>query len=198
MAIGDVFRLKLIWRKTTTSPAAVNDFYFKQLDTLILDTPEEDLWEAFETEIIPQLTQLITNQLALVQVQIGLAPLFLTSFVLDNPPISGTASGDALPARTCGLLAYRTADLTRRGRGRVFLPPSSETLNGASGAPSSAYITQMEVVHSALAALASGTISYAGWQHCLWSVADQAAKDVTQYVSRGYWGHQGDRKNILA
>lgn len=67
-----------------------------------------------------------------------------------------TATGDGLPRQTQGLLRWSTSSVVdgRRLRGRMFIPCPPESLNDASGVPSSSYVTNITA--------AGGTIFTAG------------------------------------
>jgi len=48
---------------------------------------------------------------------------------LPDGPFSGTHGGDSLPS-TCGVISFKTAQKGPRGRGRIYLGPSSEIVVG--------------------------------------------------------------------
>lgn len=196
IAIGDVFRLKAVWQRTTDGPTAINQFVFKQGGVLILDTPEEDLVAAFREECETQYVNLVTNTIALVKYEVSQSPLFLTSLVDDIDDVGGALTGDALPARIAGLIGFRTADLSRRGRGRYFLPPPNESSNTA-GAPSVGYISNVQgFADNLFVDMNTVTITHTNWILQLWSPTDTEAKEVTQINARGRWATQRDRGKL--
>lgn len=196
IAIGDVFRLKAVWQRTTDGPTAINQFVFKQLDALVLDTPEEDLIGAFREECEDLYVNLVTNTIAIVRYEVAQAPLFLTSLVDDVDDIGGNLTGDPLPARIAGLIGFRTADLSRRGRGRYFIPPANEVSNTA-GAPSTGWQVSAQDFSDALFSnMSTLSITHAGWQLGLWSPTDEEFKAVTQINARGRWATQRDRGKL--
>jgi len=195
MAINDVFRLRAVWRRTTDGPAMVNAFYFRQVAALIFDTPEEDLVDAFKTSVQPAYVAVVTNTVALVEYQVAKFPDFLTSFIDDTVEEGGALTGDPMPARIAGVLSYRTADLSRRGRGRVFLPSPNEASNTA-GAPTTSYLALVDEIRAELGDLFTDIIFHAGWEWRMFSPADQLTKAVTSSESVGRWGTQRDRADV--
>lgn len=196
MASGDCYRIRFVWRNESDKPAAINDFYFKQVGTLIFDTPGEDLWQAFQSDSLAAYLALVTNRLAIFQVLVGKEPDFITEFTVDEVVDSGDLTGDAMPTITGGILSRYTATLSRRGRGRIYLPCANEANNG-DGRPVSGYLTAMrDFGATMLPAIGDGIVT-AEWTPQVWSEADQTARAITQWVARGYWGLQRDRRGLF-
>jgi hypothetical protein len=196
MAIGDVYRLTIQWSNAPGLPTAVNQLYFKQDGGLIADTPEEDLVGAWQEEVEAAYASLVTNALAIRSYTVAKAPLFLTSLIVSGLAVGGSASGDAMPPQTAGVIEIRTADFSRRGRGRVFIPPGAESFNSA-GKPTGAYRTSLgDVAANIKDDMASTSLSHTGWVWQLWSRADQAAKEVTTAFGGSFWGTQRDRNRL--
>jgi len=102
-----------------------------------------------------------------------------------------------MPPRTAGILSFRSATPGRRGRGRMYIPPSVESQNTL-GRPTLGYLTTVENLGDALlSAMNTGGVEFAAWEWVVWSEADQVARAVTSYVARGYWGSQRDRTRIF-
>jgi hypothetical protein len=196
MALDDVYRIRFVWRNESDKPAAINDLYFRQDSVLILDTPGEDLWQAFQTSCQAAYTALVTNRLAIFQVFFGKAPVFETEFTVDEVVASGDLTGDAMPTVTCGLLSRYTATLSKRGRGRIFLPCANEANNG-DGRPVSGYITALRDFGASMMPSIGDGIVTAGWTPMMWSPEDQVSREVTQWIARGYWGVQRDRRGLF-
>jgi hypothetical protein len=196
MAVNDVLRMICVWRKTIDSPTAINRFHYRQENALVLDTPEDDLWDAFLTKVVPLYRGLVTNQLTLSRVTFGYAPTFETIKELDSLTLSGTATGDPLPPRTSGVITLKTALPTRRGRGRWYMPPGVEA--GSAGSVMTAtHLTASEnFTEAALDTMLAGGVTHANWQLCMWSEADQVARPVTSTVVRTLWGSQRDRREL--
>jgi len=195
MAVGDVYRLTVILKGPTVDKAVVNTFCFEQGDSLIFDTPGEDLvecWKAFaETPYLEQ----FTNRLTVFNYKVGKAPDFPTEYQTDEVGLEGNLTGDPMPIRTSAVLAFRTDELSRRGRGRVFLPPANEAANGSDGHPTSGYIDNMKVLGDALLAMGGDTVTTtAHWYLSVWSKASQEHRNVQAYAARNFWGSQRDRK----
>lgn len=198
MAIGDTYKIVIEWTNNPLAPRFVNAFYFQQAGSEVADTPEEDLYARFMAEVGDAYRDCITNQLAAVRISVSQAPEFLTAFVSEGSSLlAGTRSGDPMPARICGIIKYRTPDLSRRGRGRVFLPPPSEAENSL-GAPTGTYNTIQEGLLEALYGMSTVDAGYAEWVWALWSEADQTSKIITNYSPGGYWGTRRKRKAIYS
>jgi len=197
MAVGEFYKLTAIWRQATDAPAAVNEFLFEQLDALIFDTAGEDLVDAFRSTCEVAYLACVTGSIALVEYKVAKAPLFLTEYIDDAVEIAGSLTGDPLPARIAGLINKRSADLSRRGRGRTFLPPANEAANTA-GAPTVGYVATMQAFADAMMIdMPALSITNSGWRPALWSEADQVAKAVTQMTAKGRWSSQADRENLF-
>jgi len=195
MAIGDVFKLTTIAEHLSGGKQAVNSWYFEQLGVLILDTPEEDLFDAFLSNVQPVLLDLFTNFISIVTVNIGKGPEYFTSFQ-QTVNWQGTASGDPMPAQNCPLLKYRTADVSRRGRGRLFLFAANESVN-SSGAPTGAYQDAINTLgEAALVTIHDDVLTHAGWIWRMFSPADAVTKVITSYSAGTYWGSQLDRRGM--
>lgn len=197
MAVGDVYKLATIVRRSGGIRMAVNNHYFRQTNALVLDTPEEDLFDRWNTEAQDLYRGTFTSQLQLETVRISSGPPFLESFVSDDIGTAGTRTGDAMPAQMSGLLAYRTATLGRRGRGRIFLPVASEADNASTGIPISAYRNAVEAYGQALLAMNGASVTWASWEWGLWSNADQVFRPITTIQVPANWGTQRDRKHLL-
>lgn len=197
MAIGDVYRLRVVLRRSFVHPACINNFYFKAETITIFDTQEEDLVQAWQLSAETAYRNCFTNFIAITQYQVAKAPDFNTAFVLDLAGTPGNLTGDALPPRTSFVLSWRTAVLSKRGRGRVYLPPASEADN-SSGAPTAGYRTTVSNFGDLLIGGIGDALTTAQYTLMMWSPADQVAREVTSHFSVGGWGSQRDRDGILS
>jgi len=195
MAVGDIYRLTAILRATGEGPEVVNTFTFEQLDETVFDTPEEDLVQAFRGEAETAYREQFTNRLTVFQYKTGQSPNFETAFVQDLSGVVGNLSGDSMPIRTAGIISLRTSVLSRRGRGRLYLPPANEAGNGSDGHPTSGYVDNMEFFANAVMGMRNHlSILYAHYAWVVWSKSDQEAHQVTAFTARNFWGSQRDRK----
>jgi len=64
--------------------------------------------------------------------------------------LAGTATDDSMPGSTCPVLSLRTANASKRGRGRCFLPCLTETSNAGNGRIVSASQTQIATAGQAM------------------------------------------------
>jgi len=195
MAIDDVYRLTIILRSTAEGPIVANTLTFRQMNAIVFDTPEHDLVEAWKAEAENAYLEQFTNRLTVFNYKVGKAPDFATSYQTDETGLVGHLSGDSMPIRTAGVLSMRTALLSKRGRGRMYLPPANEAGNGSDGHPTSGYIDNMIFLGDAIMGMATSlSILYAHWAWSVWSKTNQSAEDVTAFAARNFWGSQRDRK----
>lgn len=193
MAVNDTYKLTVEWSNTTIAPRFVNSFYFTQGDPLIFDTAGEDLTARFLDEAGPDYAACVTSQLSVVRISVAKAPDFETEYELTTLPIlDGTLTGDPLPVRTCGILKYRSGDFSRRGRGRVFMPPASEAVNSL-GQPNSTWKASADAFAAAMLAMDSINVLYAQWDWKLFSRADASFKLIEAGGGAGYWGSRRTR-----
>jgi hypothetical protein len=82
-------------------------------------------------------------------------------FTVVQSPTTGNSVGDFLPLAASLVIGWRTDLPTRRGRGRTFTPPSTETLNEANGTPTSGAIVTAQSAAAALIAASSASTEVA-------------------------------------
>ena len=195
MAVGDLYKLAIHYRSGGTTQEAVNLIYYRQRTALVFDTPEEDLIAAFKDRVIPNLIAGTTNLLAVIKMTVAPMPLGAVSHE-DFEQFDGEVTGDAMPAQNAPLISFRTALLAKRGRGRIFLPPSGES-NNAVGRPTSTFFAFLFTLGGNLLEDMDVTDAFfAGWTLNVWSGADQVGRPVLSTVPRSFWGSQRDRRGI--
>lgn len=64
--------------------------------------------------------------------------------------LAGTATDDSMPGSTCPVLSLRTANASKRGRGRCYLPCVTETSNAGNGRITSGSQTQIVTAGQAM------------------------------------------------
>lgn len=107
----------------------------------------------------------------------------------------GTRGADLLPKQIAAVISLRTAEATRRGRGRMYIPFPSETDNTSAGLPVAAYGT--DLVN--LAALQNDliTVTAGGGTLVMTPVifrrSDGTTRVITQVNARSIWGTQRRR-----
>lgn len=110
----------------------------------------------------------------------------------------GTRGADLLPKQVSALVSLRTAEATRRGRGRVYIPFPSETDNNPDAVPSAAYLLD-------LAGLASGfdnaVVVLAGGGSLtvtpgIFRKADGTFRNITSVIARDRWATQRRRGDL--
>ena len=61
----------------------------------------------------------------------------------DGYVTKGTLAGDLLPAQVSGLIQWKTAVAGRHGKGRIYVPFPTESVNEADGVPNSGYLADL-------------------------------------------------------
>jgi hypothetical protein len=199
LAIGDIFRLDIVFKSDNSPYVAVCGPHFKQATLLVLDTPEEDLVGAFRDKAEPALLSTFTSTLRIVRYTVSPVPGTGSTYQLDlgiTGPV-GVRTGDRLPPRVATVLSFRSSHPGKRGRGRMYLPPASETDN-TGGAPTADLLAACNNLGDAmLNDMPVADASFASWVWVIRSEADNISRDVISYVPRGYWGSQRDRTRIF-
>lgn len=195
--IGDIWRVSCIWKRTTNGSACVNNWHWRQDTLTIFDDPAEDVWEAMQLGFMIQYQDIVTNLLALVDVRVSKAPDFVVEYTAQPTTISGTHPGNAMPPRTAGILSLRTDLISRRGRGRIFLPPPGEGFNAANGNPDVDYILNADQLADFMVNGIGDGLTTAQYTGAVWSKADGVGRVVTGAKTQGYWGTQRDRAKIF-
>jgi hypothetical protein len=103
----------------------------------------------------------------------------------------GAGSADPLPQLLALTCTWRTANATKRGRGRTFLGPFSETDNDTGGTPSSSLLT---TVRNAASALVAASAASADWDLVVYSRVDNTGYQVTQSRVRDVWSYLSSRR----
>lgn len=185
MAIGNVYKLAVLWENVTTRDDAVNVFHFRQKTANVYVPAPVDLVEAF-------IGQAEGNYRGVVNSQYGLSKYVVTQVtggvemyerVGLGVGTAGTA-GSMLPTTDSPLISWRTGFAGRRNRGRTFLPPSDEVyLSG--GMWTSTFIALVE--SCALGMMNVGThasVLYGQWEIGVWSAVGAAFKPFTGAIAR--------------
>lgn len=191
--IGDFYRFAFLWRAAGSDKVAVNNLYFRQQYALVVDTALQDFWGIFQESCLESYRFAITADLSLVQIVAAKGTPFVTEEVLDVTDVTGGSGGDRMSPRQAAVLSYRTALPTKKGRGRIFLPPAGEADN-TGGRPSADYRTNLDNFGAALLDLQNESLSSAGWQWQMYSKTDDEFRAITAYGTRDYWGSRRKRR----
>ena len=195
MSAGDIYQVRALLVQPTTLLTAENSFYFKQgVETLILDTPEEDLIQAFEIDAMTLYRQTFHSNYGLTSLSVYKVPEFLLAFQKDEGGLAGGQGGDMMAPETAGGLIIRSAHLGRRGRGKLYLGPVAESVNSAIGRPISTETTIMTDFGDGLLAMGTPTLSHISWEYGVWSQADQEFYPVVSFSPAFSWWTQRGRK----
>jgi hypothetical protein len=196
MAVNDVYRLAIHWRRLSSPNTAVNVFHFKQTAPLILDTPGEDLVGAFQDICEAAYLGLVTDFITIFRYTVAKAPAFDIEYELGVAGTPGSLSGTPLPARTSLCINWRSATPGRRGRGRSFIPPAVEG-SSAGNSPEGAYISAANsFIDNVVNDMPADVVTFAGWEPQVWSEADGVARPIVSGSTRASWSSQRDRGDL--
>jgi len=193
MAIGDLYKLSCIWNRSPSEQVIVNEFVFRQDTALILDTPEEDLVQAFTNEVQDLYVALVTDFLSLITYRVALLPANDASLI-QSVGVAGGSTGDPLPSYTSQFVRARTANFTRSGRGGFYLPPTVESAN-TNGVPNSGYTTPIGTMCDALIDdMSTADLAHGAWSWVVYSRLTETFNVITNVTIPPRWSHQIDRR----
>ena len=110
-------------------------------------------------------------------------------------PTVGTGGATPLPKQCAGLSSLYDGFAGRKHRGRVYWPFASTTLNTVDGIPSTAYMTALAAIKTALtsAIVVTGTGGTATLVLAIFHRLTQTADEVTTWTNRQTWATQRKR-----
>lgn len=134
MAAGDVFQGKLF--SDALGQTMLNVFYWEQVDASGAAPPAQELAEAFETDVLPEMadtlsTSMTFNRLEMLNVAVP------TEFYI-NPfggGVPGTQAGDMLPLTVCWSLRYPRAFPGTRDGWKRLSGIAEADINGTTPSP---------------------------------------------------------------
>jgi hypothetical protein len=170
MAINGIYRLSARWENNLTGDDIVNVWHFRQDEITILDTPGEDLVQAFVTECIPVYAALVAasytlNLFSVRQVEGGEE---IYEEAVSHPGTRGTAATQ-LPSTVACVLSWKTGLAGRRRRGRTYMPVTVEG-DLDTGQFIAAYLDGVDAFAlNMIDDMATGTVGHAAWAFGIWS-----------------------------
>lgn len=192
MAVGDFYRLIVQSSLTGEDNILVNTFTFRQGLALVFDTPEEDLVQAWIASGETLYRGTFTGATGVDLLSVVPLPGGVVTFQEARPHTLGTQAGETIPFQIAALISYRTALLGRRGRGRTYLPPASET-NVTSGRFNATYLGAVSAFAEALMPLQNGILT-AAWELAVWSETLEAGNVVVSYQTHNVPATQRSRR----
>jgi len=185
MAIGDIFKLAVVWKTVDERSTFVNTFHYRQETPLVFDEPGEDLVQAFISEALPAYRAMVTSIAQVVQYSVyGITnPLYIYE---ESPaPVAGLVSGEALPLQNAAIITWRTGLAGRSRRGRTYLPPTGESQQNG-GVLLASFLTLMNSFAEDASLLNPLTVNplIATWQLGVWSETYQYFNPVTSHIAR--------------
>lgn len=126
MAIDDIFRFSIVGTGEQEQEL-VNVLHYKQLDALILDSPGEDLVQAFQTDAEALFSACFGSGCAIRQYEVrGVTdPTYGFDLVLSSP-VAGGLGGESWPPQDTSLIKWSTGLIGRSFRGRSYVWPATE------------------------------------------------------------------------
>ena len=192
MAIGDIFKLAVVGAGPQ-GQQLVNTFHYRQQSTLILDTPGEDLVQAFQEHVEPFFLGPISLACELQQYQVrGITDITYGYDYILPAALPGGSSGQCSTPMVALIITWRTGLIGRSYRGRSYLWPVSETHIDA-GQIDGSLMTDVTVLTQKLIQIPL-TVGHSDWKLVLWSPTRNAHNDITQGVVRSYLGTQRRRR----
>lgn len=198
MAVGDKYKLNVKWLDTATQLTAQNSFALRVDAMPTIKTVEEDIFDTFEdssirafyTSLVHQNYYIVGYSLLLLPEELVVAERAIPADINHQ----GQISGDMLPPQITCVVSLRTNLLGRRGRGRIYLPPTGESRNTAAGFVSSLHIDEANSLCGNIVAGLDGSVSEGEYTWGVWSRENQTFNAVNSWIPRNRWANQRGRK----
>jgi len=199
MAVGHIWKVRL---NAFFSPSALQNvrYYLVTAEAGAGPSPAQ-VAAAILPVVLPQYKAMTSDRVRFDSwscQRLSGAGIPLTDDVSDTTGMGvfGDLVDDALPSVLAGVLSLRTATPGKSYRGRLFLFPSTELANLATGRPTIGYIAQMTALGVALATTlaAGGGPNTATLVPAVFSRTLSVATPVTTVLSRDEWGTMRSRK----
>jgi hypothetical protein len=152
MPVGDILQMRLICQSADQTSFNIRHW---RISSVIAPEPDrqaiaDNLVAAFATPYSLVLSTSATFRGLGIR-KIRPAPLAL-EFFGNQAPVTGVRTGDPLPTQVAGVITLRTANATRKGRGRLYLPFPAEIDNGNDALPSTQYLDNAAGIRNLLIA----------------------------------------------
>lgn len=188
MAIGDKFKVHVLYRNNALNLTAENGLAFTQLSEEVSETAPMDLVDRFRAEVEAELKECFQNTWFIEGYRVTTLPGHLVTYETAIVPVLGTMSGDPLPPQVAGIVSVRTAGTGKSSRGRFYLPPAAESANTSEGLVAGTHLTAVQDVVTALLGMSDTSIAYAEWEWGVWSEKHQTIAPVINGIARNKWG----------
>jgi hypothetical protein len=126
MAEGDIFRFSVVGTGEQEQEL-VCVFHYQQAEALILDSPGEDLCQAWQLATEDLFSACFGSACAIRQYQVrGVTdPTYGFDLVLTEP-VAGGLGGEMWPPQDCSVIKWSTGLIGRSFRGRSYIWPATE------------------------------------------------------------------------
>lgn len=170
MAIGDLFRLSVLYNNPNSGCKAANVLCYRQEFALILDEPGPDLVAAFKAAVEESIQGVVSTdwQIATYRVRGLTDPTY--GYDLEQSGIGGGQSGEPLPPQVAQLISWKTGKVGRHYNGRTYLPSTTEA-NQTRGNLIPLQITGLQDLAEDMVYIGDG-ITTANWQLGIYSTAE--------------------------
>lgn len=194
MAIDDVFTLHVnLLDPTSQLTAQINPSFRQETESLSAELGK-DLVDNFVATCESAFLACIAEPYQLQDYAVVQRPEGVIVYEAPGDLNNGHGVTDCMPRDVSGLISIRTAEISKRGRGRLYVGPVDEAWNGAGGNPNLTFIGLLNAFGLSLMDMAAGDVSYAGFTWGLWSGKDAAFRPLTSFIARSYWGSQRGRR----
>lgn len=197
LTVGDLVEFTAICK--TQNQYTFNVMHFPILTVVGATVTEQDVGVDLDNIMAPLYKALLPTNGSYYgsKVQVVL-PFRFDPVFRDTNRGAGTIAGDSLPTQTCGLINLKTGIAKRSGRGRVYLPATSEGDNDATAVPSALYLAAAANLVTAIQGY-TGTTVGGGTVTSTWAVhskKDGISRPVTVATVRPNWATQRRRSQI--
>lgn len=196
-AIGDIYEVRIFCDRVFSGQASVNVRHYRVTQVLGTGATNLTIAQFLDTAYHSKYKPLLCDSARYRGVGVRrIYPLPAETETLTGGNAgNGTATGQALPEQTCGIITLRTALGGPRYRGRVYVPFPSEDGNDADARPTTAYFDNLTLLGNTLV---SGMSPGAGGNTIdmvavVWSRKYNTYQDILTAQARFKWGTQRSR-----
>lgn len=180
MSINDVYQATI--GMNVKGQKIVNVLHFQQTSGDGVITPNNDLCLAIEEDLIPAYQTCCSNDLSFEKISAHKISPAIGGTYVKALAVAGTVAQDTLPPNGNVVASLYTANLTRQGRGRIFISGVPDTfvssgriLNGSAAT----YVALLDLLLLPIQAAAGAT-----FQAGIWSSVGLAFHDFTTHQLR--------------
>lgn len=170
MAVGDLYRLSVLYSNPNSGCNAANVLCYRQDDVLVFDEPGPDLVAAFKASAEAGIQSVVSTDWQIVTYRVrGLTdPTY--GYDLEQSGVSGSQSGEPLPPQVAQLISWKTGRVGRHFNGRSYLPSTTEA-NQTRGNLIPLQLTGLQDLAEDMVVIGDG-VTTANWQLGIYSTVE--------------------------